>query len=209
MAAPQTARLTFTNAPDAARMITELRLAITQRKNNPVTPLHADAWEHLLQTAGLLYEFREIPNGIRHGFNVGILPISTTRTPFNGTTLTKLSSYYTPIITHKFESGRYIGPFNHALLEDIIGLFQTSPLSLVPKPHKLNAYQLVQNYSFPRASIEDYSSINSHIDSSDYPCTSGTFAVLSNLIWHLPLHSQACIRDVKEAYRTVPLHHSQ
>ena len=52
-------------------------------------------------------------------------------------------------------------------------------------------------------------SINSNIDSHDFPCTWGTFSTVCLIIHRLPPGSQASIRDVSEAYRTIPVHHRQ
>ncbi len=41
---------------------------LADRRLNPVTPLHADNWERLLQQHGLLEEFFLVPRGIREGF---------------------------------------------------------------------------------------------------------------------------------------------
>ena len=52
-------------------------------------------------------------------------------------------------------------------------------------------------------------SINSFLDSDDFPTTWGTFSIISLLIHQLPPNSQIATRDVAEAYRTIPIHHSQ
>ncbi len=51
--------------------------------------------------------------------------------------------------------------------------------------------------------------MNAGIDSDLYPCTWGTFTAASLLFSQLPPGSQAAVRDVAEAYRSIPLHHSQ
>ena len=43
----------------------------------------------------------------------------------------------------------------------------------------------------------------------EFPTTWGTFSIISLLIHQLPPYSQVATRDVAEAYRTIPLHHSQ
>jgi hypothetical protein len=94
-------------------------------------------------------------------------------------------------------------------VERIVGPFQSSPLSVIPKPGKPGKFRLIQNLSSPHSPRNGISSINSAIDSSLFPCTWGTFATISFLIFHLPINSQAAVRDVKEAYRTIPLRPSQ
>lgn len=132
-----------------------------------------------------------------------------TRTPANSRSLVELRDPFLTIVQKEFTAGRYIGPFSRRSLESLCGPFQSSPLSLVPKANKPGAFRLVQNYSFPRTPINSYYSINWHINSADFPCTWGTFAAFSHLVWSLPPGSQAAIRDVAEAYRTIPLHPSQ
>ncbi|KAL7277684.1 hypothetical protein ACG7TL_008616 [Trametes sanguinea] len=113
------------------------------------------------------------------------------------------------IIDHEFATGRYIGPFSRLSLESLIGPFQSSPLSLIPKPHKPHVFRLIQNFSFPRQPSNGISSINYHIDPANFPCTWGTFHTFALLCWRLPPGSQGAVRDVAEAYRIIPLHHSQ
>jgi hypothetical protein len=52
-------------------------------------------------------------------------------------------------------------------------------------------------------------SINSAINSDHFPCTWGSFSVISLLLFRLPPGSQAAVRDAKEAYRTIPIKPSQ
>ncbi|PAV14793.1 reverse transcriptase ribonuclease H [Pyrrhoderma noxium] len=83
----------------------------------------------------------------------------------------------------------------------------TSPLSLVPKPNS-SSFRLIQNLSFPYSKTP-IPSINENINAQDYPCTFGTFLNVCFIINKLPPDSKACTRDVADAYRTIPLHHSQ
>ncbi|CDO73030.1 hypothetical protein BN946_scf185007.g84 [Trametes cinnabarina] len=62
------------------------------------------------------------------------------------------------------------------------------------------------NWQRPSSGI---SSINYHIDPANFPCTWGTFHAFALLCWRLPPGSQGAVRDVAEAYRIIPLHHSQ
>ncbi|TFY58125.1 hypothetical protein EVJ58_g6607 [Rhodofomes roseus] len=112
-------------------------------------------------------------------------------------------------ITEEKQKQRMLGPFSQHELEAIIGPFQTSPLSIIPKPHKPGAFRLIQDFSFPRSPSHGYPSINQALHADDFPCTWGTFTAFSLLCYRLPPGSQAAVRDVAEAYRTVPLHPSQ
>ena len=79
----------------------------------------------------------------------------------------------------------------------------------MPKPHRADAFRLVQNFSFPHTPREGVLSINHTIASSDFPCFWGTFTAFAFMVWGLPDGSEGAVRDVAEAYRLIPLHESQ
>jgi hypothetical protein len=112
-------------------------------------------------------------------------------------------------IEHEFSTGRYEGPFSQQQVEDILGPFQSSPISIVPKPNKPGKYRIIQNFSSPYTSNEGPRAINADIISSDFPCTWGTFETICTTILHLPPGSQAAVRDIAEAYRTIPIKPTQ
>ena len=85
-----------------------------------------------------------------HGFNLGIPSISQSYVPANSLTIYKLPVEYEEIVEKEFCKGRYLGPFSQAELESIIGHFQSSPLSLVPKPRKPGKFRGVHDFSHPR-----------------------------------------------------------
>jgi hypothetical protein len=168
----------------------------------------ANAWERALEEGGLTSRYPQLVDGLRSGFHVGVPKIAETFTPENRPSVFQNLRAYKGIITHDLQMGRYIGPFSRLELEENVGPFQSSPLSLVPKPQKPEKQRMVQNLSFPYQ-VSARKSINSFIDSNDFPCTWGTFAAFSLLCARLPPGSQGGVRDVAEAYRTVPLHPSQ
>ena len=114
-----------------------------------------------------------------------------------------LPNVYSNIVDNKFSSSQYIGPFLHCQLERILGPFQSSPLSLVPKMLKPGKYHAVHDFSHPHNHPSGIVSINSHIDSDNFPCTWGTFATVAIIIAQLPPGSQASVCNVAEAYRTI------
>ncbi len=207
--APRKAPVTTMSAPAAAIPLTERQSALSRRKLNAFTPLNPDAWQKLLKLYNLSNRYPHIPAGLRTGFRVGIAPIRITRTPRNSPSLIQFDAHFKSIISREFNSHRYLGPFTRSDVEQLIGPFQTSPLSLIPKPNKPNAMRLVQNFSYPRNPSVDYCSVNSHINSDDFPCTWTPFRAFCVIVWNLPAGSQGMVRDVSEAYRIVPLHHSQ
>ena len=181
--------------------------ALDARKSNPLHPFNLSFLQTLLCETSLSFKYPTIIHSFSVGFIVGIPPLRSTFTPPNSATITTLYSEFCKITNKEFLLGRYIGPFTCESLEQYLGPFQSSPLSLVPKPHSSN-FRLIQNLSYLHRSFL-VSSINSHISSADYPCTFGTFLTVCLVINSLPPHSQAATRDVADAYRTIPVHHSQ
>jgi len=196
------------NVPAAATHHTELRTAVSQRRHKPLTPLVADRWETDLHSAHLHTRYPQIPEFIRHGAHAGIPHIQRTFTPLNNQSTELLSLAFNDIIQSEFNKGRYLGPFSQEELEKEIGPFQSSPLSLVPKAGKPGKYRLIQNLSYPHTNLP-IPSINSHLDSDNFPCTWGTFRTMCTLVRNLPPGTQAATRDIAEAYRIIPLHESQ
>ncbi|KAE8262204.1 hypothetical protein A4X03_0g2633 [Tilletia caries] len=110
-------------------------------------------------------------------------------------------------ITKELAAGRYCGPFSQEECSHYLGgPFQTSPVSLAPKPP--DGWRFIQDASFP---IKDATqpSINSQIDSDNWPCTWAGIAVAIWQVLQLPITAQAGARDVRSAYRTIPLHPAQ
>ncbi|KAF5383295.1 hypothetical protein D9615_004779 [Tricholomella constricta] len=208
-AAPAPARVTSTSAPGAGERLMELRRVLARRKCSALCPYDPDAWEHLLHVHNLLGKYPLLPQSLRTGFDAGIPPIAVTHTPDNGPSIKIYPQAYLDIIEKEFRSERYIGPLSRTEVEALIGPFQSSPLSLVPKPGKPNKFRAVHNFSFPRAASATFHSINYHINSDLYPCTWGTFPTVCTTIWNLPPESQASIRDVAEAYRSIPIEPNQ
>ena len=172
------------------------------------TPLVAAEWKAALDAAHISHRYPQIPRFITYGADAGIGSISTTFAPPNHPSIIAHQEVFHDIVNMEFQKGRYWGPFSRTELEDIIGPFQTSPLSLIPKPGKPGKFRLIQNLSYPR-NVKDILSINSSIETDLYPCTWGTFATVATLVWSLPPGSTGACRDVAEAYRIVPLARDQ
>jgi hypothetical protein len=186
----------------------ERKNAVSLRRRNPATPLIAEQWEKSLRTLGLYVKYNLLPTFLIHGAHAGIPPISHTFAPLNKSSTESLSNAFNDIIQVEFNKGRYLGPFSRIELESEIGPFQSSPLSLVPKSGKPGKFRLIQNLSYPHNN-KPFPSINSALNSDEFPCTWGTFRTISTLILNLPPGSQAAVRDISEAYRIIPLHENQ
>jgi hypothetical protein len=206
---PQAAQLPTTtpatNAQGAENRITALSSVLELRKSKAHTPLIAEAWQRLLNSTGLIHKYPSVPHGIQFGFYAGIQPIIHTSTPPNKPSIQIQEEEFTRIVNKEFSRERYIGPLSRSETEHLIGPFQSSPLDLTPKPGQAGRFRLVQNLSFPHVPSDNYHSVNHNIDSDQFPCTWGTFSVICLLISRLPPGSQAAVRDVAEAYRTIPV----
>ena len=135
--------------------------------------------------------------------------IKKTYSPRNSPSINSFPEAYSEITKKEFTAGRYLGPFSQHEVEDLIGPFQSSPLSLVAKSGKPGKHRAVHNFSYPHTSSASIQSINSSIDADDYPCTYGTFNTICLVISCLPPGSQVSIRDIAEAYQTIPVKPSQ
>lgn len=186
------------------------RAVLELRRLEPVTPYRADEWERALRDAGLEREYRHVVHGLRHGFQVGFPDIAYTQCPPNRASVDEYRPHFDSIIASELAAGRYVGPFTRAEMEEALGHYQSSPMSIIQKA-TAGKYRVLQNFSFPRAPSKLYPqpSINSAISSSDWPCTYGTFRSFCILISALPPGSQMAVLDVREAFRGCPVHPSQ
>ena len=200
--------VTSTNAPGAGSRPMALKDAVSLRRAVPATPLDAEQWESALRSSCLYVKYPRIPMSIRRGADAGFPPITRSFTPLNNSSTEELSDAFDDIIQSEYVKGRYLGPFTQKELELELGPFQSSPLSLVPKAGKPGKYRLIQNLSHPHSN-RPVASINSHLNSDDFPCTWGTFHTVCTLVRSLPPRAQAAVRDIAEAYRIVPLHPDQ
>jgi hypothetical protein len=186
------------------RPIMGLKDALEQRRSEPLTPYRMGAWAEQLSALSLGERYPLLGQGLTDGFDLGIPHIHCTSTPLNHPSVRTLLDVYNSIVNSKFTASCYICPFSHYQLEQALGPFQTSPLSLVPKMSKPGSYQAVHDFSHLHDPSPEVSSINSHIDCNRFPCTWSTFSTVALLIARLPPRSQASVHDVAEAYRTIP-----
>ncbi len=93
------------------------------------------------------------------------------------------------------------------MLERLIGPFHTSPLGLVPKSGSAKL-RMIQDLSFPHGDSA-CPSVNSQVNSDDFPTEWGTFDSLSSLILGLPAGCKAAAFDITAAYRITPVLPSQ
>lgn len=204
---PPTPRITDARA--AEKPITGPSYALEDRKTKGITTYKASAWYKELIKHDLEGRYPSLVEGIIHGFHLGIQTIDQTYTPQNHTSINFYHNAYVENIDKEFQAGRYFGPYSRKEVEALIGPFQSSPLSLCPKPDKPDKFRAVHDFSYPHNSTTLPLLINSNIDAADYPCTWGTFEAICLVIAQLPPGSQASVRDVATAYRTIPAHQTQ
>ena len=165
-----------------------------------------DCWPHTQTSLSL-----------KSGFEARVPTIQHTFVPPNGYTVAEHHVEFNAIIQHKFAKGQYLGPFSAQQATAMLGSFQTSLLSLVPKSIA-GKFCLIQNLSFPHHSCVTLppqnptiytTSINAAINSDTFLCTLGTFHTVVLLVACLPPGSQLATCDVAEAYCTIPFAPSQ
>lgn len=170
-----------------------------------VTPLSHSAWHEVLVECGLLSQFHDIPRGLQYGFKTGVSStISVTFSPKNHNSALNAPEIVNQHIRTELQLGRYSGPFTITQITSLIGHFRTAPLGVVPKPNS-NKSRIIQDLSFPR-NDPLFASVNSEINSDDFPCEWGTFAQCYFLVVKAPPGSQVAVFDVDSAYRNIPVH---
>ena len=190
-----------TDAQDVGNMTMVLRLALELRKSNAHTPYTHTAWHAALTHYGHLSKYPILPSLIQFGFDVGIHTITSTFSPPNKASIEQHAITFEDYVNNEFQKGRYLGPFTQAQIELVLGPFQSSPLSIIPKPGQVDKFHLLQNLSFPYSPA----SINHTIDSDLYPCIWSTFSMVCTLLWHLPPGLEAAVRDIAETHCTIPV----
>ena len=103
--------------------------------------------------------------------------------------------------------GRYSKGYHPKDLERIIGPFCTAPLRLTPKPHT-DTFRLIEDLSYPW-NDPLIPSINSGINSDEFPTAWGTFDEAAALVLSLPPGAEAATFDISAAYRLTPIRPDQ
>ena len=126
--------ITCTTAQDAAHSPTEPANALEHRKHHPLTLYNTSAWEHALRRFKLTTLFPSLIHSLRHGFIVEYPIITYTQPPPNSTSIPLYQNEFEDIVKKEIAKNRYIGPTPLATIESLLGPYQTSPLSMIPKP---------------------------------------------------------------------------
>ena len=161
----------------------------------------------MLRSFGILQKWSHIVDGIRNGFDVGIKEqFSDSIVHPNHSSSSLDPNFISSYIASEIAANRYSQAFSKSDLEELIGPFCSSPLGLVRKD--VDSFRLIQDLSFPRHN--DFpSSINSQVDSDDFPTSWGTFNITSHLILSLPDGCKAATFDISAAYCITPIRPDQ
>jgi hypothetical protein len=98
-----------------------------------VTPFIWKKWHELLDLAGVLQEFVDVPKGIRFGWCLSVpdsFPPNCIYIPNNHKSALERLEFIISYIHSEVAAGCYSGPFSPDHLERIIDYFRTSPLSV-------------------------------------------------------------------------------
>ena len=185
-----------------------LRSARRRSHAAAATPYKVSAWRDFLSRAGLISRYPSLIEGLTYGFQAHIPPLSQTFTPSNSPSIKQYKAIFDNIIHKEFAKQQYIGPLLESETKQILGHFQSFPLSIIPKPGRPGKYRMIQDLSHPRGSSAAQS-INARISPDEFTATYSTFPIVSLLMSSLPPGSQGAVQDVAEAYHTIPVHLSQ
>ncbi|KIK80554.1 hypothetical protein PAXRUDRAFT_158369 [Paxillus rubicundulus Ve08.2h10] len=201
----------FTTAQDVAPHPTAHTDALALKTHSLPTPYKHDVWERVIHNSNLAPHFAHLLNSFHSGFKIDFPPIAHVQTPPNNESVNVYKDAFSQILNKEISKSRYIGPFSALHLSSIIGPFQSSPLSIIPKPGCPSKFRLVQNFSYPitPSPQSPNPSINSQINTENFPASWGKFSIIYLLISCLPPGSEVATRDIAEAYRRIPLHPSQ
>lgn len=171
------------------------------------SPFIVSAWQELFARFNLLDDFSDVLDGFRFGFHTGVKsPVLNTFIPPNHRSAIQDPLAIDAHIQKELKLNRYSGPYSVSQATKLLGPFRTSPLGLVPKANS-SSFRVIQDLSFPRSSAT--ASVNSEIDSDDFPCAWGTFSQCALFVATAPAGTEAAVFDVDSAYRNIPIHPSE
>ncbi|GBE80622.1 hypothetical protein SCP_0303370 [Sparassis crispa] len=180
-----------------------LRLSGVSERERIITPYDADAFESVLHALGLFQCYPFLPRKLRYGFPIGdFAPLLRTFAPPNHSSSAEHIDFIHQYISEQVSLGRMTGPYSQAQVEHILGsYFVSSPLAVVPKAGS-KKFRLVQNCSYQD---EFGVSVNSQINSDDFPTKWGTAAKVAEIIVNAPAGAQAACLDIDSTFRNLPI----
>ena len=122
------------HAQDAVAPPTVLKNALRCSRAMAMMPYNVNVWQDFLTRAGLMSQYPNLEEGLTHGFHAFMPPISQTFTLPNHLSIIQYKAVFNNIIHKEFSKQCSVGPLTASEVQQIVGHFQTSPLSLIPKP---------------------------------------------------------------------------
>ncbi|KAJ1305536.1 hypothetical protein OPQ81_000542 [Rhizoctonia solani] len=159
----------------------------------------------MLHRVGLLDTFGDIPIGLREGLHIGAAGLVTKTIIYdNHKSVQDRPDVIRKHINDELLTSQYFGPFMRLELEDAIGPFKTAPLGTVNKPSAPGKFRIVQDFLYPQ--LAPSTSLNSQINSADFPCKWGFFHNMVDAIHDLPDGAMAAMCNVDAAFWQIPIH---
>ena len=127
-------------ALDAVKHLMGLVLVLECRRLKALTPHYLDIWECKLQEAGLTGKYLHVVAGLHYGFSISFPQIISTQIPPNKHSIIEFTEEFSRIIGNEIQKECYIGLISQQDVKSLIGPFQTSPFSIIPKPGRPDIY---------------------------------------------------------------------
>lgn len=123
-----------------------------------------------------------------HGFPIGDIPLlARTYTPKNHKSALKHLDVIRSYCNDEVALGRMSGLFTRNEIHNILGgHFVSSPLGVVEKSGEPGKFRVIRDLSYCN---DDGFSVNSHLDSDDFPTEWGTAAQVADLVSLFSLYS--------------------
>lgn len=158
-----------------------------------VTPYKHERWREMLEEAGVLDEYADIPDGIENGFEIGLEGFSLTSTfsPPNHYKSSEHHNYIVEKYADEIQLNRISPGYPPEILQKLVGHYRTAPMNVVERVPggKLRA---TIDHSYPRTN-PNVTSINANIDSKRFQCAWGSFSEAWLLVANAPEGTQVRI----------------
>ncbi|GAA5832047.1 hypothetical protein JCM11251_002799 [Rhodosporidiobolus azoricus] len=162
--------------------------------------------------------FASLPSLIRHGFSLGISPLSPTAssyTPHNNLRTAREQQAARGKVVGLVAAKKLYGPFSLRQLEEEMGPVQSSPIKVVPKEPLPGTTtprdRLVENFTFPYQPTPDgHEAVNQGIDPDIFVC--GWVSWREVAAFYLSFRDQPDVKflglDLKDGFEHLDLHPS-
>ncbi|KAF5383112.1 hypothetical protein D9615_004838 [Tricholomella constricta] len=201
--APNPDAITLTPVRSAELLSTVHNSALCEFHLPITTPLRPERWTALLQETGGLPRFAAVPDGLIHGFSLGLenFHLDHTYSPPNHYKSPEHHAFVISKYAEEIRLGRVSPGYPPHVFTSLFGHYRTAPLNVIERhPGK---FRITVDHSYPRDNPL-IPSINSEINSKHFQCAWGTFSVCYLLVADAPPGTEACVFDVDSAFRNIP-----